>query len=215
MPPIILKYPLDPTGVNSNNLVQGELVTLNNKRVRSIAPMYGAFFADSVIIMDMNTNVALIRGVDWYPGELYEVPTALYGKGIYGLIIIANPNISTNVSLQYQAVGGEFSTPADAISQLVNTLNLDNRPVAWPDIIRKPDGYPPSQHLHNAGDIYGFEYLVHALERVRNAIAIGDELANNDIYKYIDTQVATLNASIGNNTASTIGEDEAMFIAGN
>ena len=196
MPALVIKYPVDPTGISPSNLVQGEQCTLNGNKVRVIAPQYGAFFGASVQLTDLSNNYVLIEGTDWYPGQLYDIPTSEFGQGVYGLIVITNPNVSNTVLLNYQVAGGEYSVSSTALVSLINSLNLDARPVAWPDIIRKPATYPPSEHLHDAGDVYGFEYLVHAIERLRDSVEFGSMLANNDVYQYIDGQVANVNATV-------------------
>ena len=186
--PNIIKYPLDPTGISITNLVQGEVHTLVNRPIRCVATMYGGYYANSMVITDLNTNV-ILNANQWYPGELYDVPTALYGLPVYALVVISDTSVSNNISLQYQVVGGEFSTSETALINLINTLNVDNRPVDWPNIILKPSEYPPSEHLHNAGDIYGFEYVVHAIERVKSAIEYGSAVYQDKLYEYVDTAV--------------------------
>ena len=84
--PNIIKYPLDPTGISITNLVQGEVHTLVNRPIRCVATMYGGYYANSMVITDLNTNV-ILNANQWYPGELYDVPTALYGLPVY-----ARPN---------------------------------------------------------------------------------------------------------------------------
>lgn len=193
----VIRYELDPSGTNPNNRVAGEIRTLPARQIRAIAPTYGAFYTASLQIRDTTTNALLVAGTDYYPAELYELPTAKYGKEVCGIIVISNPAVSANVSIDYQAVGGPFSYSADAVVQQINALNLDDRPVAWGSILSKPSDYPPSHHLHDIGDIYGFEYLVHALERVRSAIAFGDAASHDQIYQYIDHIRAVLEAEFG------------------
>ena len=196
--PITVKYPLDPTGVSPNNLVQGEVCTLVTRPVRSIAPMYGAFYEESMVVTDLDTGIAL-DNTQWYAGELYDVPTAKYGKAVYALVIIIDQSVSNNVSIKYQAVGGEYSICDTAIRNLMNTLDLVTRPASWPDIIHKPAEYPPSQHLHDAGDIYGFEYIVHAIDRVRAAVEFGDTVSHDIIYKYVDSSIlSSISGMLGN-----------------
>jgi hypothetical protein len=221
--PLLIRYNLDPTGVSSNNLVQGEQHTLVSRLVRTIVPTYGAYFAESMIITDLATNKQLVRGAQWYPGELYDVPTAKYGKDIYALLVITDTTVSNNVSIQYQAIGGEYSSVDPALLQLLDTLSIDNRPIAWPNIINKPEQFPPSMHLHDIGDVYGFEYVTHALERIRQAIELGDQVSHDQIYKYIDNKfilfavqvqaliTAYINAAL-TPKVNYLSEDEIYFL---
>ena len=194
--PIIVRYALDPTGTNVDNLVVGEEHTLTKRLNRTITPVYGAYYEDSVIITDMVTNKVLTKGIQWYPGELYEVPTAKYGKGIFALIIITDTEVSNNVQIQYQALGGEYCNYTETIMDLIENLDLDKRPVHWPNIIARPAEFPPSKHLHDVGDVYGFEYLVHAMDRIRSAIEFGDEISHSRIYLYIDQKFAEFETRI-------------------
>lgn len=184
--PQVIRYPLDPTGKNPNNLVVNEPQTMINRQIRVIAPTYGAFFANSMVITDVATGKALTSS-QYYNCEMYELPTERYGQEIDAMICITDPTVSSNVTLTYQALGGEYSSAVDVIVDQIYALNLDDRPVAWPSIIDRPDKYPPSYHLHDIGDIYGFEYLVHAVDRIRTAIEMGDQASHDQIYAYIDS----------------------------
>jgi hypothetical protein len=153
----VIRYPLDPTGVSPNNLVSGEIQTMPARAVRAITPDYGGFFTESLQITDQSTGL-LLTSSQYYATELLEVPTGLYGMEICSIIMVTDPSVSNTVSLTYQCLGGEYSTSTSAIVNLVNALELDDRPVTWPAILGKPSGFPPSAHLHSAGDLYGFEY---------------------------------------------------------
>lgn len=191
MVPQVIRYPLDPTGISTNNLVQGEPHELINRTIRVIAPTYGAFFTESLKVYDTATGQQL-TSEQYDAVEMYELPTARYGKEICAVVRILDKGVSNNVTLTYQCLGGEFGYSVDALISQINALNLDDRPVAWPDIIAKPAEYPPSMHLHDIGDIYGFEYLTHAIDRLRNAIELGDAASHDAIYGYIDKIEALL-----------------------
>lgn len=184
------RYPLDITGVNPDNLVEGDIRTLPNRPVRAVCPSYGAYYTEGLIVKDVATQQVLVKNVDYYCAELFRVPTDRYGKEICGIIVIKNAAVSTSVELTYQCLGGDYSTNSEALVQMLATLELDNRPVTWPNVVHKPDAFPPAPHFHDAGDIYGFEYVVHALDRVATAIETGDDAAHDVIYRYIDDAIA-------------------------
>lgn len=192
-PTPIYRYPLDGTGVNPDNLVVGEEHQLSNRAVRCVAPLYGGFYAESVVVKDLATNMSLVRGVDYIFGELFEFPTGRYGKEIFGLIAVTKPGV-TRVAINYQALGGSYSYSMDAIIAMFDSLNLGERPVEWGSIINRPIAFDPASHFHDIGDVYGFEYIVHALERLRSAILTGDGASHDEIYRYID-KTAAENAS--------------------
>lgn len=191
----VIRYPLDKTGTNPNNAVVGEIHNLPNRRIRAIATEYGAYFVESLSVIDLSNNQPLTK--DQYRTDtMYALPTGWTGKEICAIILITDPNVSNNVMVSYQALGGEFSYSATAVIQQIEALDLDDRPVKWGDIIGKPDRFPPDYHLHDIGDVYGFEYVVHALEQIRQAILLGDAASHDQIYRYIDQVIATLTALV-------------------
>lgn len=185
-PTPIYRYPLDGTGVSPDNLVVGEEHQLSTRAVRCVAPSYGGFFAESVVVKDLTTGMPLIRGTDYIFGELFEFPTGRYGKEIFGLIAVTKPGV-TAVAINYQSLGGDYSYSMDAIIAMFDSLNLGERPVEWSDIIDRPNSFDPASHFHDIGDVYGFEYIVHSIERLRTAILTGDTASHDEIFRYIDT----------------------------
>lgn len=185
MIPNLYRYPLDPTGLNPNNLVVDEEHQLSTRRIRCVAPTYGGFFADGVIVKNALTGIQLIKGKDYNFGELFEFPTGRYGKEIFGIIIIYNTSV-TRVSITYQALGGNYSYSMESVVSMIDSLDLGERPVAWGDIVGRPALFDPASHFHDIGDVYGFEYVVHSIERLRTAILLGDTASHDEIYRYID-----------------------------
>lgn len=207
MPIPLIRYPLDITGINPDNFVNGEIHTLSNKPVRAIAPTYGAYFTESLKVFDNRTQQQLTRGVQYLCTELLQTPTEMYGKEISYLILIIDPAVSSDVIIQYQLLGGLYTRSGDAIINLYETIMRDERPVNWIDILNKPLEFTPTQHLHDGRDIYGFEYLVTALERIRNAIAISDVPVYENIMDWLAFELANINAQAGRMIAT---HDEAI-----
>lgn len=207
MSPVIVRYPLDPTGRNPNNLVVGEVHELVRRQVRSVATLYGGFFSESLRIVDTATQQPLSAS-QYEAVELYEAASARFGKEVCAVALITDPTVGDSVTLSYQAVGGEFSTSALAVTQLIDALQLDNRPATWAGLIDKPNGFEPAPHLHDVGDTYGWEFIVNALERVRAALALGDRMNLDAIYRYAD-QVG-VNAAAGSESRVSAAIAAAM-----
>lgn len=184
--PIIYKYPLDLTGENPNNLVMGEPHELEAGENRAVVPNYGAYFAESVKVRDPSTGKILKPREDFQAVQLYQEATQKTGKEVCAAIIVTNPDVGSNVELSYQAIGGEFSYSVKAIRELLEGLDLDARPVRWGDILGKPKNFPPAPHLHDAGDLYGFEYLVESIESLRQAIMVGQEAALQELRQHVE-----------------------------
>jgi len=178
---------LDITGTNLNNRIVDEPHSLSNRPTRSIAPSYGPFYAESLIVKDGAT--ILLRGVDYQIVELHQEATAKYGKEISSVILIINQNVSSNVTITYQALGGQYTYADTAIANMYQSVINDNRPINWSSILDKPTEFNPSIHRHLLEDIYGFEPVVDYLERIKRAITLGQttivlEIINSLLSKF-------------------------------
>lgn len=193
--PLIYKYPLDLTGINPNNLVMSEPHTLEGGAVRAIVPNYGAFFTEGLVIHDAATGLPLVKYDQYKAAQLYQEATEKTGKEVCAVIVITDPTVSSNIEITYQAIGGEFSYSVFALRQMLEDIDLDTYPVEWGSIIGTPDYFPPAPHLHDAGDLYGFEYLTEALEALRHAILTGDEAAHEELRALITAMGVSLSDS--------------------
>lgn len=174
MPAPVIRFTLDPTGVNPNNLVINENHTLDARvQVRAVAPIYGAFYQNSLVIKDTSTNTQL-TSTQFSCVELLQDPTMRFGQGVYALILITDKTVSNTVSINYQVVGGDYQNSAETVVAAYQALIGDNRPVDWANVLNKPVSYPPSLHEHLLSDVYGFQSIVASLERIRNAIVLSD-----------------------------------------
>ena len=171
----LIRYALDPTGHNPNNLVIGEVHTLSTAQVRAVAPIYGPFFAESIVVYDHGTNVLLTKDVDYQLVHLLQDASLTFGKEICQIILITNRAVSNQVRLNVQVLGGNYQNSAKAISDAYDTFASDNRPVDWVNgVLNKQTQYPPSLHMHLLEDVVGFGALVVALERVGQAITLSN-----------------------------------------
>lgn len=174
MPSPIFRYPVDLTGVNYNNLVQDELHILVSLPNRAVIPMYAPYFTESVVVRDNITNALLTKGIHYQCLQLVEEATIKTGKEVCEVILITDSNVSNEVRITYQTIGGLYQRTSDAILAMYNTVINDNRPVDWSNVLNKPYQYPPSLHMHLFQDVIGFEPLIVEMERVRNAIILSD-----------------------------------------
>lgn len=165
------QFELDKIGNNINNLVIDEPHSLANRPTRSIAPNFGPFFGDSVVIHDGST--VLTRGIDYQIVELHQEATLRYGKEIASVILVINPSVSSNVEVTYQALGGHYTYSDEAIANIYQTVISDNRPVDWSNVFNKPTEFSPTIHRHLLDDVYGFEPIVDLLERIKRSISLG------------------------------------------
>lgn len=196
MSSIIIKYPEDPTGLNPNNLVINEPHDLGSGRNRAFVPTYGSYFTETMIVTEATTGRVLTKGTHYIAAQLQQDASMAMDKEICAVVVITDPTVQDQLLFTYQVVGGVFSTSVSALQKMIEDLDLDERAVEWGMIIGKPTAFPPAPHLHDIGDIYGFEYLVEALDALRNAILIGDEAAHDELRQYIRYEDGLLRDSI-------------------
>ena len=183
------RYQLDPTGINPDNAVVGEVHTLINKPNRAFAPTYGPFFTNRLIVYDNITNRTLVKGVDYQCVELLQEATYKFGNEISNVILIINSEVNTEVRINYQTLGGLYQNNADNLIELYNTAINDSRGVDWANVMNKPMDYMPSIHNHLLDDIVGFEPVITALERIRNAIVLSDVPAFEAVMQWVRNRV--------------------------
>lgn len=186
------RYAFDPTGKSSNNFVRREVRDLESRNIRAISPLYGAFFAESLVMRDTTTNQVLKDGTHYTMSNLVQEATNIIGKEIYSMIHIIDPLVSATVDFDYQAVGGKYEDVLLPILEMLDTLAVDNRSIEYTAITDKPVDFPPLRHMHDIGDMYGFESLTHAVDRAMLALELSSSLNYDGLYKYIDGLIATL-----------------------
>ena len=192
MPLNAFRYELDPTGVNPDNLIVGEIHTLSTLQIRAIAPVEAPFFTNRLQVYDHNTGALLNRGTHYQCVELSEEATLRFGKEICSVILIIDPAVSGDVRLNYQTLGGLFTNKSEAIANFYENVIKDDRPVHWVNVLNKPTEYPPTLHRHLLDDLYGFEAIVVALERIRNAIILSDVPAYEALLDYFNKSQAVM-----------------------
>lgn len=189
MPNPVFRYPVDLTGVNYNNLIADELHILANLPNRALIPMYAPYFTESVSVRDNVSNRVLTKGTDYQCLQLVEEATIKTGKEVCEVILIVNPDVSGDVRVTYQTIGGLYQRTSDAILAMYNAVINDNRPVDWTNVLNKPHEYPPSLHRHLFRDVIGFEPLIVELERLRNAITLSDVPAFEAIIDWFGNRI--------------------------
>ena len=191
----LIRYPLDRTGINKDNLVFGELHDLHTVSekggplvVRNVVPKYGPFYTSSIEVYDQITNNKLVKGIDYQCVEILQEATLKFGKEIAQLVLIINENVSSKVRVSYQTLGGLYQFDVSSIATMYETAMKDNRAVDWLNVLNKPLAYPPTLHNHTLDDVYGFEYVVVALERIRNAIVLSDVPAFEALIEWVKSR---------------------------
>lgn len=201
---IIYKYPLDLTGVNPNNLVVSEPHTLPAGINRAIVPNYGAFYSESLVVREVSTGKLLLPKQQYKAAQLYQDATEASGKEVCSIIVVTDTDVESDLEVSYQVVGGDFSYSVSALRTMLEGLDLDARPVLWGDVLGKPSAYPASPHLHDVGDVYGFEYLLEGIESLRTAILTGDSSYRDTIL--IDLELRSIAEHVGSHNAHGVSK---------
>jgi hypothetical protein len=189
VPPII-QYPLDLVGTSPTNKIVGERREINTGAERVFVPKAGPFYTESFVIYNDETGEPLRPVDDYLLVQPFAQAALRSGKDVQSAIVLKIP-APVIVRLDYQVVGGEYSWNLGALADLIAELNLDERAVKWGSIIGRPIMYPAAPHIHDIGDTYGWEYVVWQLERVSNAILVGDEASHEELRQqmlYLDEQ---------------------------
>lgn len=143
-------------------------VRLSNQTIGTQNGFYQYTVSGSIYTLTpMALGALLTPGVDYVPTMLHQDATRVSGKEVCQLIVITNQTLLGDVVLEYQTVGGEYSVSSDALDQLIEALNLDNRPVVWGEIIGLPNAFPPVDHIHHIQDFKGFGHVIDALDDIR------------------------------------------------
>lgn len=206
--PVVISYPLDLTGRSPDNKVVGETHGPCYPGNRVFVLSYGPFYSKSLVIRNKSTGVALTPNVDYKAVHTFIEPTLKTGLLVCSIIQIEAPAYGIELSCDYQVLGGDYSLSTSALENLVDDLNNDDRAVRWGEIIGKPEAYPPTPHLHDIYDVFGWQYIVAAIEAIRQALLLGRNGNNDDLYAYIDLKhaqaIAAVNVvgdSLGNHLA--------------
>ena len=185
-------YSLDITGRNPSNLSIGEIITLSTKTIRASCPQYGAYFTNSLVVYDNVTNVQLVRGTHYLCSQLLQDASSNYGQEIALVILIVDPTVSSTIRINCQYLGGGYEQTATVLANLQQNISNVQGPINWVDVLNKPAEFNPSVHNHSLDQVYGFETIVTAIERLGNTIVLADAPAFQYVTEWVYQQIANL-----------------------
>ena len=190
-----LPYVFDITGTLPANLITNELHTLTNldseHTVRVLIPLYGAFFANSLIIKDV-TNNTVLNNTQYILTEYFDTVSLKIGLDVYGVILITDQNVSNNIEITYQLVGGYLQINLNGmynnyyvVANIVSSLNLIS-------LLNKPFNYPPAIHDEILDDLGWFQPIVAMLEKMYSAMLLSDVPIFEAIKDYVASKQAVI-----------------------
>lgn len=165
----IWRYPLDLTGTNPNNKVVNEKHPVKKgKALNAFQLSNGAFFVDSLVVRS-TPRTALVRNLDYRIIRIEEDAVKLTGKDV-AMMIVLLPRVETysitDVYVDYQVVGAQFSDTSRIAHDLINNHYNDFRGIYYSNIIDLPKSFLPHRHLHHIDDIYGLGFLREPMTRL-------------------------------------------------
>lgn len=187
----ISTLPLDPTGENVNNLVTNDIFPITPDTNTVIVPSQGLYFADTLIVKDASTNFILTRNTDYACIELSGEMTGKYGQEVCNAVICFGTYGTTSVNLTYQALGSQSGSEVPQMQQLLQNLTASQSQLEWLNILNKPLLYTPNNHVNMLSDIYGFEPVVYAIERLTDILKLGRVNNYELIMEWVNSKLAT------------------------
>lgn len=179
-------YPLDFSGTRKENRVT-EKHTLGDVEYRAFSLRNGPFYAGSVVIKEEGSNIPLTPDDDYTCVMHFDDLSKLTpGKDIEGVIVVHNTKVSKNIVVEANIVGGPFAHSAQAIQDAIDELEIDNRNIYWRKVIDKPELFTPPPHIHDIGDVYGFEFIISMLAQIGDTLMVGDNVQMMEIKKRLN-----------------------------
>lgn len=185
----------DYTGANSSYKAVDETYDFGaNTTRRVIMPRRGAFFSNSVQLVEVSTGRPLVKGADFEFAEIEIDATKASGKEVCCYIIVSNNEVANPIRLaEYQFVGGYFSLMPELLADVTALLSDESNPVPYKDIVGKPiEGLTPEFHEHGEDNTFNWQYVVSNLERLRYALTV----KHDSMHELLMSRISAARASI-------------------
>ena len=187
MPEYKPTLPLDLTGLNPDNLINMEEHELYTGRNRLIVPKFGSFFKEGLHLY--TSEGAEIPDESYMPMELYQDASLRTGKAVFNAIILTDSSIEGTIKLRYQALGGPYCENNEDLIAWFNEFKKEDEGADWDEITDKPRRFPPTHHKQHSRDLYGLEYIVDQLGRLKTAIELQSLDYHNAVVELIEKRL--------------------------
>lgn len=185
-----ITYPLDLTGTALSNRIQNENRVFTAPEDRMFMLQASPFYTQGLQIYRQPGNVLLQPGTHYKALWLDKGAVMESGKEVCAVLYVFDDD-TNEVNINYQTIGGPYTTNTSAIQQALDTLALpDANQVSWGQLLNVPAQFPPVEHLHHTRNIFGFQELTAQLEAIRMAMVNdGDAGVIAAIFQYIDNRI--------------------------
>ena len=182
-------YPLDMSGNNPANLIEGELHTVSESHFKDyffIVPEFAPFYVDNFSLsISINGNITpLQEDVDYSFALQYVTGTRISGKAMYGAITLHNLNLNGILLMNYQTIGGDQIADRLLVLTTLADKAYNPRTTIWDILTNVPNSLPPSPHYQDYDQFLGQEELVTKLGEIRDAIITNSSLTQQEIQSF-------------------------------
>lgn len=188
-----IMMPVDYTGELASNRVAGEVHELEGSLNKLLVPYNGFFYTNNMRLYD-DKHQLLTREEDYeciYANP--EVQMRTPGLEVCGAIII-KPHIKTNTaSLSCNYVGGSWANYTKAIEEALIALDLDKRSIDFASLIGMPEYFTAGAHIEDIGNVYGFEYLITAINRIKDTMSLNHSAESEQVADLLDGVITAIN----------------------
>lgn len=183
-------YPLDLSGIESSNLVQGELHTVSEAHFKDyffLVPEFAPFYVDNftATISVNGVTRALVEDVDFSFALSYVTGTRTTGKQMYGGITLHNLELNGIITVGYQTVGGNQTTDKLAILTKLADMAYNPRTTTWDTVTNVPEALPPAPHYQDYDTFFGQNAVVEELQNIVAAIAANSSLTTDALSQFL------------------------------
>lgn len=146
----------DYTGTDPSFRVNNERLEVAAFRDRCIALSKGAFYDDSLVLVNSRTNLPLKNQVDYHLRVLDTAATGASGKSLHTVIELksepTDPILAT-----YQYIGGRYIYQHETITHLLeNVESKDLFNIYYSQLKNRPTTFDVKpKHQHDASDVFG------------------------------------------------------------
>lgn len=152
------RYPLDILGTSpSNRVTQTRTLNMTTKMGdKFFIPENAPFFAEGCEIYKVGSPTPLVRGIDYelifnFP-DIFQITE----KNIYGGVKFKNRNISGQVRIDAQILGGPFLQPVQNILETIARNKTNVNTATWGELAGVPAGFPVLDHTMISDDEIGY-----------------------------------------------------------
>lgn len=171
-------YSEDITGVSPANLISNEIHVLSvsaSGNYLAVIPTYAPFFYDSVVVVHRNIHgvaTTLTRDVDYHGAFEFLSASRALSKRIYGGISVLDVELTGNLEITYQTLGGTWMIDLPKINAILSDTLRNPRTLSWEQVTEIQELFPPDIHQDPLEDTKGQEELIAAIDDLSWMVAV-------------------------------------------